>query len=90
MGGYTLVAKTCDFITIQRMLEYKILAYIGNITENKNQIELVKIMQELKDEKITAILAGCEVDEGQVRNYVIKNDLSNSVCGSCRFLFRNG
>lgn len=83
-GGYTSIAKTCDFLAIKRMLGYRVFAYIGNITENKNQIELVKIMPNLKDEKIIAILAGREVDDGQVRQYIIENRIENVIlAGFC-------
>ena len=73
------IAKTCDYLAIQSLLGYSILSYIGNITDNKNQFELIEAMPELKKRKIVAVLAGREVDEGKVRNYLIKNNLSDSI-----------
>ena len=81
-GGYTSVAKTCDYLAIQMMLGYRILTYVGNISENKNQIELVKLMSEL--EGCIAVLAGREMDKGQVRQYVLDNGLKNVIlAGFC-------
>lgn len=83
-GGVMSIAKTCDYLTIQRMLGYKVLAYIGNISDNKNQIELVRLMPELKDKKILAVLVGREMDEGRVRQYVAENEIEDVVlAGFC-------
>ena len=79
MRGGISTAKTCDFIAAKKACGYRILTYIGNITDNKNQIELVKLMAQLKDEKVVAILAGREVDEGRVRRYIIENKLEEQV-----------
>lgn len=83
-GGYTSIAKTCDYLAVQRMLGYKVLSYIGNFTDNKNQIELVRLMPELKDKKILAVLVGREMDEGRVRQYVLENEIEDVVlAGFC-------
>lgn len=76
-GGYTSIGKTCDYLAIQRILGYKILAYVGNITDNKNQIELVKLMPEL--DGCIAVLAGREVDEGKVRQQILNDGTEESV-----------
>lgn len=73
------IAKTCDYLAIQRKLGYKILSYVGNITDNKNQIELVRQMSEFIGMKVLAVLAGREVDGGNVRNYIIGNNLGDEV-----------
>lgn len=73
------IAKTCDFLATQRLLGYKVLSYIGNISDNKNQIELVRLMPNFKKEKMLAVLAGREMDDGLIRKYVIENGLSESV-----------
>lgn len=79
MRRYASIAKTCDFLAIQKKLGYRILSYVGNITENKKQIELVQLMLELRDKKVIAVLAGREADEGQVRKYIVDHDLSEPV-----------
>lgn len=73
------IAKTCDFLAIQKILGYKILSYVGNITDNKNQVELIRLMPKLKNEKIITILAGREADEGKIRKYIIDHSISDSV-----------
>lgn len=83
-GGVLSIAKTCDYLAIKRMLGYRVLAYIGNFTDNKNQIELVRLMPEWKDKKILVVLVGREMDEGQVRQYVANNKLDNVIlAGFC-------
>ena len=78
------IAKTCDYLAIQRMLGYKVLSYIGNISDNKNQMELVRLMSDLRDKKILAVLVGREMDEGKIRRYVIENGLENVIlAGFC-------
>ena len=82
--GVLPIAKTCDYLAIQRILGYKVLAYIGNFTDNKNQIELVRLMPEWKDKKILVVLVGREMDGGKVRKYTIENGLDNVVlAGFC-------
>lgn len=70
---YISIAKTCDFLTVKRRQGYKILSYVGNISDNKNQIELVNQMSNLIDLKAIAVLAGREADAGKVRKLVINN-----------------
>lgn len=83
-GGVISIAKTCDYLTIQRILGYRVLAYIGNISDNKNQIELVRFMSELGNKKILAVLVGREMDGGKARKYTIENGLDNVVlAGFC-------
>ena len=72
-GGYISIAKTCDFLSIKRRQGYKIISYVGNISDNKNQIELVNQMPNLIDLKAIVILAGREADGGKVRKLVIDN-----------------
>ncbi len=72
-GGYISIAKICDFLAIKRRQGYKIISYVGNISDNKNQIELVNQMPNLVDLKVIAVLAGKEADGGKVRNLVIDN-----------------
>ncbi len=78
-GGYMSIAKTCDYISVQKRKGFKILSYIGNITENKNQFQLVMLMSELNEKNIIAVLTGREMDGGQTRKVVIDNNLSDSV-----------
>ena len=83
-GGAMSIAKTFDYLAIQRKLGYRVLSSIGNITDNKNQIELVTLMNELKNEKLIAVLVGREMDGGQVKEYVIGNGLENVIlAGFC-------
>lgn len=58
----------------------KIIYYVGNISENKNQLQLVSAMKRI-NEKTPSILVlfGKEADGGVVRNYVEKNNLQNCV-----------
>ena len=78
-GGYMSVAKTFDFLAIQRKQGFKILSYVGNITDNKNQIELINQMPRLDGNKIIAVLVGREVDNNNVRNCIIANNLGEKV-----------
>ena len=83
-GGAMSLAKTIDYLAIQRLLGYKILAYVGNITDNKNQIELVRLMPELEKEKCISVLVGREMDGGKVRSYVLENKIANVIlAGFC-------
>lgn len=78
-GGTVSLAKTFDYLKMSRLTGYKVLAYVGNITDNKNQIALLKLMPNLKAKKIVVILAGREADEGRVRRFIIDNGLENDV-----------
>lgn len=78
-GTFMPISKTIDFLIIQKILGYKVISYIGNLTDNKNQIELVKAMPVLKNEKVLSVLLGREMDGGKVRQYVLDNDLQDTV-----------
>ncbi len=78
-SGYMSIAKTCDYLAIQRKLGYKVISYVGNITDNKNQIELVRQMPKMMGMKVLAVLAGREVDNRNVRNFINYNRLSDIV-----------
>ena len=73
------IAKTIDYIAVQRKLGYRVLSYVGNITENKNQIQLVELMEDLKSEKVIALLLGREMDGGNVRKTVLEKKIQDYV-----------
>ncbi len=57
----------------------KIIFAVGNITENKNQIQLARIMKILKAENIsvTAVFFGNECDGGLLKNYIEEEKLTD-------------
>jgi glycosyltransferase involved in cell wall biosynthesis len=73
------ISKSIDFIKIQKELGYSVLSFVGNISDNKNQMELVRLMEKIKGEKVIAVLVGREMDENRVRRYVFDNGLSDRV-----------
>lgn len=78
-GGYLSIGKTLDYILVKKKQGYSILVYVGNISDNKNQIALVDAMQSMRDNRVVAVLAGAEADNGRVRENIIKNDLCSEV-----------
>lgn len=77
MGGVIRLALTYDYIRLQKILGKRILVYIGNISENKNQIQAVRVMKQV--ENAVLFVVGTEADGGVVRNYVQENDLYGRV-----------
>ncbi len=57
----------------------KIIFAVGNITDNKNQIQLARIMKILKGENtfVAAVFFGNECDRGLLRNYIEKEKLTD-------------
>lgn len=76
-GGVLPIELTYDYIYIQRKLGKKILVCVGNISDNKNQIQAVRAMEGLNDAVL--ILLGRECDGGIVRKYIIDNKLEKKV-----------
>ncbi|WP_349407186.1 glycosyltransferase family 4 protein, partial [Clostridium perfringens] len=69
----------------------KIIISIGNITDNKNQIELVEATKRLSfDENILVVLFGNERDDQKVRKKIIDENLENTIilAGFCDNLNR--
>lgn len=77
IGGVLPIELTYDYICAQRKLGKKILVCIGNISDNKNQIQAVRAMDGLKDAVL--ILLGRECDGGIVRKYIVDNKLEKKV-----------
>jgi glycosyltransferase involved in cell wall biosynthesis len=76
-GGITPLELTYDYIRIQKLFGKKILVYIGNISDNKNQIQALRVMKKL--DNAVLIILGRECDGDKVRNYVIENNLFEKV-----------
>ncbi len=84
-GGLMPTQRTVDYLMIKRMLGYKILTYVGNITDNKNQMALVQAMDELTQKKIV-VLVGREADDEKVRRTIISKELQSCtvIAGYCK------
>ena len=76
--GNPTIAMTCDFLHMMKKRGYKIVSYVGNISDNKNQFEFVQIMNELKGQKVVAVLAG-SVDDQRIPDFIAENQLQESV-----------
>lgn len=86
MGGYGRIAKTFDYLFIKRCQGYKIVSYVGNITDNKNQIMLAEtIKYHLQNERIIAVYAGREMDNGCLRKEIMSFEQTyhNILIGFC-------
>ena len=62
-----------EYIDFQKFNNKKILVYVGNITENKNQIQAVRCMNNI------LVLFGREFDNGEVRKLILKQNLNERV-----------
>lgn len=64
-----------------REIGCKIIFYVGNISDNKNQIQLVRAMKMLIDDEVNvlAVLFGNEVDGGKTRDEINKLGLSDRI-----------
>lgn len=77
-GGVMPIAKTLDFIRIEKALDYKVLVYLANITDNKNQIQFVRIADKLPENCI-AFLVGKECDGGMSRKLCIQKEVTEKI-----------
>ena len=73
---------------IEHLLEkkkdgYKIAIQVGNITENKNQIYWCKVVnkeiEDMQKNKLITVILGREADGGDLRKYVIDNNLQQRI-----------
>ncbi|WP_026491155.1 glycosyltransferase family 4 protein [Butyrivibrio sp. XPD2002] len=74
-GGYPNQSRTIDYIKIMRHFGYKVLCYVGNITDNKNQLSLAEVLNDIQEEKIIAVFAGGEGDGNRLRRKLVDNNL---------------
>lgn len=72
------IAKTLDVLSIKRTLGCRVVTYVGNITDNKNQMALVEAMRNINDGTI-ALLVGREVDGGKVRRTIREHHIEEKV-----------
>lgn len=77
-GGYMPIAKTLDVLSIKRTLGRRVVTYVGNITDNKNQMALAEAMRSIND-GTTALLVGREADGGRVRRTIREHHLEEKV-----------
>lgn len=77
-GGVMLLEKTLEVLSIKRALGCRVMTYVGNITNNKNQMALVEAMRSINDGTI-ALLVGCEADGGKVRRFICEHNMEGKV-----------
>lgn len=83
-NGVFNFAKVLDYCRVMKSKGYRLLSYVGNITDNKNQQMLaLTINEKLKDEKIYAIYAGKEADNGGLKKIILNNASQNLMVGFC-------
>lgn len=90
-GKFPQINKTYEFLEFCKLKGKKIIISIGNITDNKNQIELVEATKRLSfDENILVVLFGNERDDQKVRKKIIDENLENTIilAGFCDNLNR--
>lgn len=72
------IDKTLDVLSVKRALGCRVVTYVGNITDNKNQMALVEAMRSINDGTI-ALLVGREADGGKVREIIREHHLEGKV-----------
>lgn len=86
---YMNLESVYELLVCCKIIEKKVVLCVGNITQNKNQIQLVDAIFEMsKNERPIVVLFGREADNGEVRKKIIEYDLQESVimCGFCNDL----
>lgn len=81
------ITKLLHSIKEQKEHGTKVLVFVGNITDNKNQIQLIRTYKKyLKDNNIAILLAGKEEDGGVIRSYISSEGLEKQVhmLGFCK------
>ncbi|EJZ70196.1 glycosyltransferase family 4 protein [Lachnoanaerobaculum sp. OBRC5-5] len=75
-----LYPKLCDiydYLKSTKEKGKKILFFVGNISKNKNQTQAIEIVK--KFDNILLVLWGRELDNGEVRNKILKYGLQRNV-----------
>lgn len=90
-GDCPEIDETYKFLVTCKNKGKKIIISVGNLTDNKNQIELVEATKKLNvDKEVIIVLFGNEMDNQKVRKKIIESKLENSVvfAGFCNELDR--
>ena len=77
---YPKLSDTYAYLQYSKKNGKKILFFVGNITKNKNQMQAVEILKNIKVfENILLVLWGREVDNGEVRKKIAEYQLHKNV-----------
>lgn len=77
---YPKLSDTYAYLQYSKKNGKKILFFVGNITKNKNQMQAVEILKNIKVfENILLVLWGREVDNGEVRKKIAEYQLYKNV-----------
>ena len=77
---YPKLSDTYAYLQYSKKNGKKILFFVGNITKNKNQMQAVEILKNIKVfENILLVLWGREVDNGEVRKKIVEYQLHKNV-----------
>ena len=77
---YPKLSDTYAYLQYSKKNGKKILFFVGNITKNKNQMQAVEILKNIKVfENILLVLWGREVDNGEVRRKIVEYQLHKNV-----------
>lgn len=69
----------CDMMGLLKFSNSRILSYVANITENKNQLQAVRAMSLIRNENALLFLFGREADGGVVREEIERRVLKDRV-----------
>ena len=77
---YPKLSDTYAYLQHSQKNGKKILFFVGNITKNKNQMQAVEILKNIKVfENTLLVLWGREVDNGEVRKKIVEYQLHKNV-----------
>ena len=77
---YPKLSDTYAYLQHSKKNSKKILFFVGNITKNKNQMQAVEILKNIKVfENTLLVLWGREVDNGEVRKKIVEYQLHKNV-----------
>lgn len=68
-----------DFLQYCKITNKKIIFSVGNISENKNQKQLIEILHQCQEDNVVAIIFGREADNGFVRGKILDYHLEEKV-----------